>query len=257
MTLKLQRLNLDNSWFLEIGNLKLLIDPWLEGKEIDYFPWFNTQWHRTKPLGYQALPEFDAVLITQKYPDHFHKATLERLQPKKVVCPQSIKKRLEKVLPKADVVGMSANKNAVGLDGVRFHFLPTPRKIDPIYDAFLIDDGSISVFVATHGFPSKAITKKVLDQASPCALLITPFNKYTLPALLGGTVSPGLDNVKALCDLLNPKQIVSTHDEDKHASGIVQKFADITRPEPAQLEQLSWLQTRLLAINHFNPIQLT
>ena len=39
----LQRLNMDNSWFLDLGGCRLLIDPWLEGQEVDYFPWFNTQ----------------------------------------------------------------------------------------------------------------------------------------------------------------------------------------------------------------------
>jgi hypothetical protein len=38
----LQRLNMDNSWYLELSRLRLLIDPWLEGTEVDFFPWFNT-----------------------------------------------------------------------------------------------------------------------------------------------------------------------------------------------------------------------
>jgi L-ascorbate metabolism protein UlaG (beta-lactamase superfamily) len=254
--LTLQRLNLDNSWYLEIGNLRLLIDPWLEGAEIDYFPWFNTQWHRTKPIKYHDLPSYDAVLITQKYPDHFHKITLARLQPKKVICPRSVKKRLEKLLPHAEVIGMGKKCRFIESEGVTIHFLPTPRKIDPIYDAFLLDDGEQSVFLAPHGFAPSAIPKSVISYASPCKLLIMPFNKYSLPPVLGGTVSPGMKNVKELCDVLNPKHVVATHDEDKHATGMVQKFARVARPDPHQLKQLSWLNERYLSITNFNPIHL-
>ena len=50
--MKIQRLNMDNTWLLEMEGLRILVDPWLEGEEIDYFSWFNTQWHRTKPISY-------------------------------------------------------------------------------------------------------------------------------------------------------------------------------------------------------------
>ena len=43
--MQIQRLNMDNSWYLGFEGLRLLVDPWLEGTEIDFFPWFNTQWH--------------------------------------------------------------------------------------------------------------------------------------------------------------------------------------------------------------------
>ena len=53
---------------LELAGIRLVIDPWLEGTEVDYFAWFNTQWLRTPPVPYCDVPAFDAVLITQKYP---------------------------------------------------------------------------------------------------------------------------------------------------------------------------------------------
>ena len=77
--IQLQRLNLDTSLFLEIGGWRVVIDPWLEGTEVDFFSWFNTQWHRTSPIPFHEIPEFDTVLITQKYPDHFHLQTLKKL----------------------------------------------------------------------------------------------------------------------------------------------------------------------------------
>ena len=80
--MQLKRLNMDNSWSISLGGQRLLIDPWLHGVEVDYFAWFNKQWHRTPPIAYEDVQDFDAVLITQKYPDHFHPETLLRLKPK-------------------------------------------------------------------------------------------------------------------------------------------------------------------------------
>jgi L-ascorbate metabolism protein UlaG (beta-lactamase superfamily) len=48
--MNIQRLNMDNSWRLEFGGKSVLIDPWLMGVEVDYFSWFNTQWHKTAPV---------------------------------------------------------------------------------------------------------------------------------------------------------------------------------------------------------------
>lgn len=251
--IKIQRLNLDNSWYLHMGGIKLLIDPWLEGEEVDYFSWFNTQWHRHEPLPYQALPEFDAVLITQKYPDHYHKQTLLKLKPKRVIAPASIRNSIEKLLPETSVLVLSKINPSFYLSGVKFSFLSTSRKIDPIYDAMVLEDDNHSVFLATHGFHPTTEQKKQMKTFLPCKVLITPFNEYKLPAVLGGTVSPGLDNVKLLVDLLNPEHVFHTHDEDKHAKGLVSKFAKIKRPESTkELLNLPWLKNRYSALDNYN-----
>ena len=254
----LQRLNMDNSLFLQIGGLRLLIDPWLHGAEIDYFPWFNKQWHRTKPLDYSKIPEFDAVLITQKYPDHFHLETLQKLQPKLVFAPSSIESKLRATLPDAEVRTLNRFSDLIEQSGVQIRFLPTSRNIDPIYDAFILDDGNVSVFLATHGFNPTDAQKTVIASHSSYSLLVTPFNKYELPFFLGGTVAPGMDSVRQLVQLLKPKKVVATHDEDKHAEGIVSKFASITwAPKTEELISMDWLRGRYLEIEHYKKIELT
>lgn len=254
----LQRLNLDNSYHIQLGELRLLIDPWLEGPEIDFFPWFNKQWHRTKPIGFADVPEFDAVLITQKYPDHFHEVTLAKLQPKVVIGPRSIEKQLEKLLPNSRLLMMDKSADSLEISGVKIRFYPTSRKIDPIYDAFELDDGMERIFLATHGFSPTKLQEDKLKSSTSCGLLITPFNRYVLPFFLGGVVAPGINNVEQLCEILSPRNVVATHDEDKHAEGIVSKFAQITwAPTAENLQRLNWLKDRYLHINHYNQIELT
>ena len=249
---------MDNSWLLTMDTCRLLIDPWLMGVEVDFFPWFNTQWHKTPPVAIDQVPEYDAVLITQKYPDHFHQETLKKLSPKKIIAPKSIEKKLRQLLPSSEIIGLDKKNSLTELLGVKIQFLSTSRKIDPIYDAFLLDNGQESVFLATHGFSPSPEQTELISKASPCALLVNPFNHYELPVFLGGVVAPGLEGVEKLCTLLNPKKVVATHDEDKHAKGLVSKFAKITFAGPEQvLSKISWLGSRLVHLSDYSPTPIS
>lgn len=243
---------------MNISGWKILIDPWLEGTEVDYFEWFNTQWHRTPPLPYSEIPDFDTILITQKYPDHFHEKTLKKLAPKHIIAPKSLENKLKNLFPSSKIDGLDSKNNTTRFNDHKVMFLGTKRKIDPIYDAFILDDGKASVFVSTHGFHFNNKDLDLLKKTSPCQLLITPFNYYKLPFFLGGLVSPGLNGVKHLCEILEPKKVVATHDEDKHAKGIVSKLATIKRPlSPKSLLKHSWLKNRYLDIDHYNQIKIS
>lgn len=226
--LKVQRLNMDNSWIIHIENTKILVDPWLLGEEVDYFPWFNKQWHRTPPVKPENLPDYDFCLITQKYPDHFHKETLSVIQPKKIVGPKSIRRYMKRLLPKTEFFGFDDDLSNVFDSGIDIKHIPTKRKIDPIYDALLLKGQKKKVFMATHGFTLAVDQKAMISNGLPVDLLITPLNTYKLPAVLGGYVSPGLKSVEQLIQTIEPSFIAATHDEDKHAKGLVSKFAKIT-----------------------------
>ena len=255
MKITIQRLNMDNSWWVDFNGLRFLIDPWLQGVEIDFFPWFNTQWHRTKPLDPEHVPGYDFVLITQKYPDHFHAQTLLRLQPARLVVPASIEQKVKKLLPEAEVLTLRADLPRLFGGPLSLHFLPTSRRIDPIYDALLLHNGQESIFIATHGFDLRPEQRQWLSQQPPVSLLFTPFNYYRLPVWLGGVVSPGMTGVEQLVAVLNPKRVVATHDEDKFARGIVSRFARVTRsPAAAELMQLPLLKDRYLTIDHYSSV---
>lgn len=248
---------MDNSWLIEFAGQRILIDPWLKGVEVDYFPWFNTQWHRTKPLSTADIGKFDWVLITQKYPDHFHKETLLELEPEKVIVPKSIFKSLSKILPNAQIHDFNRGLSDVFGSGINLHFLPTKRKIDPIYDVLVLEDGNSSVLLATHGFSEVEEWPFYFEKLPPVKLAITPFNHYRLPVFLGGTVSPGIEAVKKMVRVVQPAKVIATHDEDKHAKGLVSKFAKVTPPPAfAEMQKDEALKDRLLEINNYEPITL-
>lgn len=250
--LKVQRLNMDNSWMIHIENAKILVDPWLFGVEIDYFPWFNKQWHRTKPLAPEKLDHYDFCLITQKYPDHFHKETLSVIRPDKIVGPKSIKRYVKKLLPQSQFIAFEEKLENVFDIGVNLHHLPTKRRIDPIYDALIMQGKQTNVFMATHGFKLTEEKLKMIKEMGQMDLLISPFNKYKLPALLGGFVSPGMESLETLIEQIQPHHVVPTHDEDKHAKGLVSKFAKITwAPKTEEIKSNPILAEKYLDIQDY------
>ena len=63
--------------------------------------------------------------------------------------------------------------------------------------------------------------------------------------------------VKHLCDLMQPAKVIAVHDEDKHAKGLVTKFAKIIRPETIDsLRALPWLSNRYEELNHYQRVEL-
>lgn len=255
--MQIQRLNMDNSWFIDFRGTRMLVDPWLTGKEVYLFPWFNAQWHRTRPLDPEAVPPFDMVLITQKYADHFHKETLKLLGPKRIALPQSVAGTCRKWLPEADLVSFNQGVQRLFGTNINLHFFPTRRKIDPIYDALVLEDGSDAIFIASHGFSLTDEQQELVRQLPPVKLLITPFNLYKLPAFLGGIVSPGLKGVQQLVKAIDPLKVVATHDENKFAQGLVSQFARITRaPGPEELNRAAILEGRYLHIDHYDLVTL-
>jgi L-ascorbate metabolism protein UlaG (beta-lactamase superfamily) len=248
---------MDNSWSIEFAGLKILIDPWLIGEEIDFFSWFNTQWHKTKPVSPAAVGSFDLILITQKYPDHFHKETLKLLNPPHIICPASIKASIQTLLPNCEVQSFNKGIQKVLNTELNIHFLPTSRKIDPIYDALILENEKQSIFVATHGFTAHEKWKAKISSLPPIHLLLSPFDHYQLPFFLGGTVAPGIEGLKQLVKNINPQYVIATHDEDKHAKGLVQAFAKITKPPSIEkLNQDPVLQDKIRNINNYETLEL-
>lgn len=249
----IQRLNMDNSWFIEINGLKLLVDPWLAGEEVDYFRWFNTQWHRTPPIALSLLPEYHAVLVTQIYPDHYHKQTLLQLNPSRIVAPKSIQKSLKQLLPNAEVTGLCKQQATAVINGVEINKLPNTSSFGPSFNAFIIKSENESVLIAPHGYKIKSVSGEI---GVDMKLIITPFNRYKLPFFLGGTLAPGIEGLRKLVTNLNPQFLVCTHDEDKHASGLVSKLASITRVSAAELNSEEIFKGKILEINDYNAFDI-
>ena len=251
----LKRLNMDTTWLLQLGKFRLLVDPWLKGVEVDYAPWFNKQWHRTAPTRVTEVEEFDAVLVTQKYADHCHIPTLRDLSPPHILAPKSLRRKLERWMPQASVRYFDANRDALVLGTMEIQRLPNHHRFGPTYDSYLISSDAESILIANHGLTINNEILDIFDNKRPNVLL-SPFNLYRLPRLVGGLVSPGLPALKELVEALRPRFVIATHDEDKHARGLIPTLSKVNVFDHQMVDKFPWLEGRYLNISDYNPVSL-
>lgn len=241
---------MDNSWWLRWNDDALLLDPWLEGSEVDGFSWFNEQWHATPPVHLEAVPGYAHVLVSQPYSDHCHARTLSMLSDRAAYyAVPPARKRINKELPSIHITDIPAfDTGTTTLGSLRVSRLTPPHKIDPIYHALLICHGKEAVFYAPHGFALSAQQIELL-QGLQIKLLITSFAYFKLPAVLGGIINPGTDGALKLMKQLNPQHVLNTHDENKHARGLVIRLAKRLYPD---MSSLSKQHHNITALNDYS-----
>lgn len=252
----LQRLNQDTTWKIALADQTLLLDPWLTGTEIDGFAWFNEQWHATPPVPIEDLGNIDHIVVSQPFSDHCHEETLQLLAPEiPIAAVAAARKRLAKTF------GRSRNFNTIPeykngfLDqgGLHFTQFRTASLLDQVHNALLIlSPSGENIFYAPHGFVPNARQRAILQQHS-IHVLIHTVSEYHLPFLLGGTVNLGLSTLQKLAQILKPQYIISTHDEQKYAKGLVPKIARTFYPSAAMVLEK---QPNFIAVEDYAVIEL-
>ncbi|MEQ8713164.1 MAG: MBL fold metallo-hydrolase [Cyclobacteriaceae bacterium] len=236
--IKLQRLNMDTSWWIKWDDTGFIVDPWLIGSEIDGGSWFNEQWHVTEPVAIQDIPAYDFILITQSYNDHCHKETIEALQNKRLIKATTKAYHKTRKWNLADEVqeipNFSTYESETGELG--YYSLHPGNRLDPVYYGVAIVNGDEAIVLASHGFKLNNDQQSWLSKFN-VRLLITSFSEIQLPGFMGGKVNPGMDNVHELFSTLNPQHIINTHDEQKTAKGLVMKIAKTKYADIDQLDQ--------------------
>jgi len=214
---------MDSSWALSWAGTTILIDPWLIGSEVDGFSWFNEQWHVTSPVLVDSIGEYQAILISQAYSDHCHQQTLKELQTVPFFATPSASRRLKREMRGREINILPELTSGKWLDqGVlQLAYLNPGRMLDPIYNGIVIRHKDEVVVYFPHGFTLSAKQLKSL-RSYKTLLLITSFSSFKLPVFL--------------VEALNPRRVVHTHDENKHAKGLVTKLAKVAYPDPLQLE---------------------
>jgi hypothetical protein len=240
---------MDNSWMISIDGLRLLIDPWLVGPEIDYFSWFNTQYHRTAPVPIPEIGLFDWAVITQSYPDHCHQETLEIIHPSNIFCPASTKSYFDKNYTSSTII--SESEYVLKINNKVFKFLryKSTKKYSAAFDAVLIESENDRVLLAPHGCDDTILSQ--LDGVIDIDLLVTTSSLYKLPFILGGAINPGIEGLEMLVNKVSPKSIVMTHDENKKASGIVPLLAKVVKYSDEELMEMSFLKNKYKAIKDY------
>ena len=244
---------MDSSWYLEFSGVKFLVDPWLEGPEIDGFKWLNEQWHTTPSVSKELIPKYDVVLVSQSYEDHCHLETLKECADVPILATKKAYNKLLKHLPNRNIERISDKDDSMVFNGLRITAFRPKKIMDPIYYAVcMFNSESEGIFYAPHGFELSEEQKVRLDKIN-IKLLVTTFSRFQLPGILGGLVNPGLENVKKLISQLDPEVVINTHDEKKTMNGLVGRFAKVIYPDYGKLKMNSEL--RFHNIPDYNPVR--
>ena len=251
--MKLTRINPDHSWLLETTGLRLVVDPWLQGPEIDGFGWFHTQHLPQAAWPVDSLGPLDAIVITQPFSDHCHEETLRALPASvPILAVPAAYRRLKRIFPEG--------RTLFSLDGTfcshpslpELTLTPLPTSWwDPTHGGLWISSEEGSVLIAPHGYRNRSLLRALRPaMARPCTVL-APSLQYRLPFFLGGTVNLGLTNAYHLCQDVHAHAYVETHSSDKPASGVARALARIRRPRFEEVksviaitQDLPYLQTR-------------
>lgn len=238
--MKLTRINPDHSWILETAGLRIALDPWLLGPEIDGFGWFHTQHLPQAAWPIASLGTLDAIVITQPFSDHCHEETLRALPSSiPILAVPAAYQKLTRLFPSGRTLVSLDRLFSVHESLPEITLMPLPAAWwDPTHGAVWISSEEGSVLIAPHGYRNRSLLRAMRPaMARPCTVL-APSLQYRLPFFLGGTVNLGLKNAYHLCQDVHAHAYVETHSSDKPASGVARALARIRRPSHEEVKSV-------------------
>ena len=242
-----------NTWQLQLGQLTVLIDPWLQGDLVfGNAPWLICG-HRPEPVPVPAPT--DLILLSQGLADHAHPETL-----------QSLDKAIPVVASAngADVAQKLGFTSVTTLAPGQTHVLPGQLHIEALPGApigpFVTENAYLITVLATghriyyepHGYPSEQL--KPLPDID---VAITPIVSLKLP--LAGAVIRGGEGAIEVARLTHPQVMLPTAEGGEVTySGLLASLlrrtggADALRSQLAQAQ----LDTRVEPLKPMQPFAL-
>lgn len=209
--MKIKKLNDDSSWLWCFDDIKLMVDPWFSPSQVDLHPLFSEQFHCTEQPAVNQLERPDYLFISHPFTDHCNKETLLQFDPTiPLIAKRSILAKIEKWKHFGQLIPIE--KAPFSLKKLNESFLS-----DPVHEAYFLEADNFRLIYAPHG-----ARLKHLPQAD---LLITTTTTYKLPFWLGGTINLGSLNALKMQEKCKAKWLVTTHDEQKKGSGLVERLA--------------------------------
>ena len=202
-----------NGWLLELNDIRILIDPWLNG-DLKFPP---GDWLIKGQLMKEVDPPKDInyLLLTQGQPDHAHRPTLEKIcKTTEVIASQSASKVVQSLgFKKINTLKPHENYTNNNLCIQASTGAPVPN----VENGYIIDHQSGSIYIEPHGYLDPKIKSRHID------LVITPVIDYALP--LAGKFIKGKSVLPELLKVFNPKTVLaSTTGGDILFTGLINKF---------------------------------
>lgn len=197
----------NNSWLLELGPHRLLIDPWLVGELAFAHQAWLFRGVRSAATTIN-LGEIDLILLSQGLEDHAHPPTLAQLDRAIPVVGSPAAARVAQGLGYQQVTALGHGQVFDLGDWLRLEAVPgAPLGPLTVENGYVISDrqSGLRLFYEPHGFHAPS-----LKNEGPIDVVITPVLDLALP--LVGPIIRGQKGALELTDWLQPQIILPTAD---------------------------------------------
>ncbi|MGK7876710.1 MAG: MBL fold metallo-hydrolase [Xenococcaceae cyanobacterium] len=193
-----------NSWLIEIGGQRILLDPWLVGPLVfGNLPWLF-KGERTTP---RSIPEnIDLILLSQGLEDHAHPPTLKQLDRNIPVVGSPNAAKVVQELNYTQVRALAHGETFTLANQVEIKAVPgSPIGPQLVENGYLLKDleSGNTIYYEPHGYHSPSI-----KEAAPVDVVITPI--VDLKLLLLAPVFKGEKSALEVCQWLQPQVILPT-----------------------------------------------
>ncbi|BAY15849.1 hypothetical protein NIES2109_28710 [Nostoc sp. HK-01] len=193
----------NNSWLMEIGGQRILVDPWLVG-ELS----FGLDWLFKASLKQERLisEDIDLILLSQGLPDHAHLPTLKQLDHKIPVVASPNAAKVVQDLGYISVTCLEHGESFTLNNQVEIRALPgSPIGPTLTENSYLLKElaTNFSLYYEPHGYHSPQ-----LKQFAPVDVIITPTVDLALP--LVGAIIRGTNSALEVSKWLEPQFILPT-----------------------------------------------
>ena len=193
-----------NSWLIEIGGKRILLDPWLVGSLV----FGNIDWLFKGSKGTERpIPEnIDLILLSQGLEDHAHPPTLKQLDRKIPVVGSPNAAKVARELGYTQVTPLAHGETFALNKSVQIKAIPgSPIGPTLIENGYLLKEleTGLTLYYEPHGYHSP-----LLKEAGPVDVVITPIIDLALPLL--GPIIKGTKSALEVAKLLQPQVMLPT-----------------------------------------------
>jgi len=192
-----------NSWLIELGNQRILLDPWLVGPLVfGNAGWFFKGERRTP----RQIPEnIDLILLSQGLEDHAHPETLKKLDRQIPVVGSPNAGKVVRELGYTQVTELPHGQS-FSVDGLEIKAVPGspigPMLTENGYLLKELETGH-TLYYEPHGYHSET-----LKDLAPIDVVMTPIIDLGLPLL--GPILKGTETALKLAQWVTPQVMLPT-----------------------------------------------
>lgn len=194
----------NNSWLIEIGSQRILLDPWLVGS----LTFSNLDWlFKGSQVKERPVPgDIDLILLSQGLEDHAHPPTLKQLNHEIPVLASPSAAKVVQDLSYACVTSLGHGETFTLNHKVEIQAFPgAPIGPTLVENGYLLKEleTGLTLYYEPHGYHSPR-----LKQFAPVDVVITPAVDLSLP--LVGAIIRGKNSALEVAKWLQPQVMLPT-----------------------------------------------